>query len=182
MVQHNPLMAHARDPVSQLLDRGARRLLVMAYEQRAGTWVMSRLADPSDAHLRWGMSAGLEPLMGRDRAVTVSGRQANAHTRWGRGFVRALYFNHRWFGDKPARSMRAERRTVPYSLPLEVEWGRRLPALGVIPAGRAVRIRIAAGGATKLRVVKALPDSDRIFLDDGSTGDRWADPSRRDWA
>jgi hypothetical protein len=92
-----------------------------------------------------------------------------------------LYYQHKWYGDKPRKDFRDQRRTVPYGLPLQVEWGRRVPAVGTIPAGRAVRIRIATGGATKLRVVRAKPDSARIFADDGATAGRWSDPARRDW-
>ena len=175
-------MPSTRDPASELLDNGARQLLVRAYSVRAGVWVMTRLADPSPRHVAWGLARGLDPLMGPDRAVTASGQQLDAHTRWGRAFMRALWFQHRWYGDKPRKGFRPERRMVPYSLPLQVEWGRRMPALGAIPAGRAVRIRIATGGATKLRVVRSKPDSARIYADDGGTAGRWADPSLRDWA
>jgi len=175
-------MPAERDPVSELLDRGARELLVRAYSVPSGTWVMTRLADPSREHLDWAQDMGIDSLLGPDRATTISGERANAHTRWGRAFVRALYFNHRWYGDRAAKGMRSERRTVPYGTPLQVEWGRRMPVREVIPAGRAVRIRTAAGGRTALRVVQAKPDSQRIYEDDGAPAGRWADPARRDWA
>jgi hypothetical protein len=174
-------MPHQRDPASELLDRGARALLARAYSVRAGTWVMTRLADPSPAHVAWAAGMGLDPLMGADRPSTASGAHVQAHTRWGRAFMRSLYFQHRWYGDKPARGFRYQRRTVPYSLPLQVEWGRRVPARGVVPAGRAVRVRIATGGATKLRVVRAKPDSARIYDDEGAPAGRWSDPAGRDW-
>lgn len=170
-----------RDPASELLDAGARRLLERAYRVRSGTWVMTRLADPSARHVAWGFALGLDPLLGPDRAPTASGAHVQAHTRWGRAFMRALYYQHKWYGDKAAGGFRAQRRTVPYSVPLQVEWGRRMPAVGTIPAGRAVRVRVAAGGKTKLRVVRAKPDSARIFDDDGAPAGRWADPARRDW-
>lgn len=175
-------MPAKRDPVSELLDRGARRLLVRAYAAPVGTWVMTRLADPSLEHVAWARGMGLDPLMGPDRAPTASGAHVQAHTRWGRAFMRSLYFNHRWYGDKAAEAMRDERRTVPYSRPLQVEWGRRMPAVGVIPAGRAIRIRVAIGGATSLRVVRAKPDSARIYDDGGAPAGRWSDPALRDWA
>jgi hypothetical protein len=175
-------MPQQRDPASELLDRGARALLARAYSVRSGTWVMTRLADPTAEHERWARSVGLDPLMGPDRPTTQSGRAVNAHTRWGRAFTRALYHQHRWYGDKPRKGFRAQRRTVPYGIPLQVEWGRRVPARGVIPAGRAVRIRIATGGKTALRVVKSKPDSQRIYEDGGAPAGKWSDPSRRDWA
>jgi len=174
-------MPHSRDPVSVLLDRGARTLLERAYRARAGTWVMTRLADPSREHLDWAQDMGIDNLMGPDRSVTQGGTQVNAHTRWGRAFMRSLYYQHQRYGDKPAGELRDTRRTVPYSLPLQVEWGRRVPAVGIIPAGRAVRIRVATGGQTKLRVVRAKPDSARIYADSGAPAGRWADPRKRDW-
>jgi hypothetical protein len=140
---------------------------------------MTRLADPERSHEAWAGGLGIT-LMGPDEATTANGTRNNAHTRWGRAFVRSLYFNHRWYGDR--KGMRGERRTVPWGTPLQVEWGRRVPARGVIPAGRAVRIRIAAGGKTKLRVVRAKRDSERIYDDAGRTAGRWADPTKRDWA
>jgi hypothetical protein len=174
-------MPAERDPASELLDRGARALLARAYGVRSGVWVMTRLADPAPEHVKWARAIGLDPLMGADRPPTLSGSHVQAHTRWGRAFMRALWYQHKWYGDKPRKGFRQERRMTPYSLPLQVEWGRRVPAVGVIPAGRAVRIRIATGGATKLRVVRAKPDSARIFTDDGAIAGRWSDPSRRDW-
>lgn len=173
--------ASRRDPVSELLDRGARELLARAYSVRAGTWVMTRLADPSPRHQAWAAGMGIDSLMGPDRPPTASGAHVQAHTRWGRAFMRALWYQHKWYGDKPARGFRAERRTVPYSLPLQVEWGRRMPARGVIPAGRAVRIRIATGGQAKERAVRKKPESARIFADDGRPAGRWSDPAGRDW-
>ena len=166
--------------MSELLDSGARRLLARAYSQRAGTWVMTRLADPDQRTLDWAVGLGIDPLLGPDHATTASGQRNDAHTRWGRAFTRALYFNHRWYGDKAG--WRPERRTVPWGRPLQVDWGRRVPAAGVIPAGRAVRVRLAVGGKTALRVVRAKPDSQRIYDDEGFTAGRWADPGKRDWA
>lgn len=148
---------------------------------RSGTWVMTRLADPSQEHLDWAQDIGLDNLLGPDRPTTANGQHVQAHTRWGRAFMRALWFQHKWYGDKAIGGFRSERRMVPYGIPLQVEWGRRMPALGAIPAGRAVRVRIAVGGATALRAVRAKPDSARIFTDDGAIAGRWADPSRRDW-
>lgn len=174
-------MPAERDPASELLDRGARALLARAYAAGTGEWVMTRLADPSEDHVVWALGMGLDPLMGPDRPTTLSGLHVQAHTRWGRAFMRALWFQHKWYGDKPAKGFRAERRMTPYSLPLQVEWGRRKPALGVIPAGRSVRIRIAHGGRAKERAVRAKPNSARIFADYGELAGRWSDPARRDW-
>jgi hypothetical protein len=166
--------------VSVLLDDGARSLLARAYAAGSGKWVMTRLADPDAGTLDWAQDQGINSLLGPDRATTANGTRNNAHTRWGRAFVRALYFNHRWYGD--TKGFREERRTVAWGRPLQVEWGARKPAVGVIPAGRAVRVRLAAGGKTALRVVRAKPDAARIYDDDGRTAGRWADPAKRDWA
>jgi hypothetical protein len=168
-----------------LLDRGARDMLARVYAARRGEWVMTRLADPTDRHRAWARARGWD-LDGPDNAATLSGKHVNAHSRWGRAFMRALWYQHRWYGPPPGRrgsgGVRTERRTVPSGMALQVEWGRRVPGLGVIPPGRAVRVRVAYGGKTARRVVEAKRDADRIYRDDGSMGGRFSVASERDWA
>jgi hypothetical protein len=174
---------YERDPVSLLLDRGARELLARAYAAPRGQWVMTRLADPTDRHRLWARAHGWN-LDGPDNAPTLSGQHINAHTRWGRAFMRALWYQHRQFGPEPGRGprgVRSSKRVTPYGGALQLEWGRRLPALGVIPPGRAVRVRVAYGGQTARRVVMARRAADRIYTDDGGQGGRFAVAERRDW-
>jgi hypothetical protein len=195
---------YERDPVSLLLDRGAREMLARVYAARRGEWVMTRLADPTPRHLAWGRANGWD-LFGPDNAATLSGRHINAHTRWGRAFMRALWYQHKWYGP-PAGSrahasymasekraaaqagrtaVREERRLHPTTIPLQIEWGRRLPGSArgrMLPAGRAVRIRIAYGGKTALRVVQAKRRDDRIYLNNGDQGGRFSIAADRDWA
>lgn len=175
-------MPAKRDPVSELLDRGARVQLARAYAAPIGTWVMTRLADPSEDHLRWAAAIGVGDLMGPDRPGTLSGTHVQAHTRWGRAFMRALWYQHKWFGDRAAEGFRDERRMMPLGTPLQVEWGRRMPRRGIIPPGRAVRIRIPSGADRAIRVVQGKPDSERIFDNEGTPAGRWSDPALRDWA
>jgi hypothetical protein len=171
-------MSAVRDPVSELLDRGARDLLSRVYAAAAGEWVMTRLADPPPETVAWAGTLGIE-LPGRDNAPTLSGRRMQVYTRWGRAFTRALYYQHKWYGA--AGAIRAQRRMEPFGRALDVEFGVRRPKLGVIPAGRAVRIRLRPGGAPALRAVRRLGDGDRTFADDGEPAGRWSDPARRDW-
>jgi hypothetical protein len=174
---------YERDPVSVLLDRGAREMLARVYAARRGQWVMTRLADPTDRHRAWARASGWD-LDGPDNAPTLSGRHVNAHTRWGRAFMRALWYQHRQYGPEPgrgARGVRASRRAAPNSSALQVEWGRRLPGSDVLPRGRAVRVRIAVSGKTARRVVQAKRGGDRIYLDDGSMGGRFSVAGERDW-
>jgi hypothetical protein len=196
---------YERDPVSVLLDRGARDLLARVYAAPRGQWVMTRLADPTPRHLAWGRARGWD-LTGPDNAQTLSGRHVNAHSRWGRAFMRALWYQHKWYGPQPGSrahasraaaekriarhlenevgSLRSSRRTITNSVPLQVEWGRRLPGSNtgqVLPAGRAVRARIAYGGKTARRVVEAKRAGDRIYLSDGEQGGRFSVATERDW-
>lgn len=166
-----------------LLDRGARELLARAYDQPRGTWVMTRLADPTPRHESWALAHGWD-LTGPDNAVTLSGKKINAHTRWGRAFMRALWYQHRAYGPLPgkAKGVRTVRRNSPTGMPLEISWGRRLPALGVIPAGRAVRVRVPYGGRTARRVIEGRKRDDRIWVGDGEQGGRFAVAAERDWA
>lgn len=181
-----------RDPVSELLDGGARILLERAFAARGG-WVQTRLADPSPEHRSWAASIGID-LDGPDNAPTRSGRRKDMRSRWGRAFTRALYYQLKWYGS-PGR-LRKSPRIVPYDRPMEVEIGRRVPALGVIPAGRIVRIRLLRGGQVSRKAVRGMPRGDRIFAPQpgqperdrkkGKTfyepGARWADAEKRDWA
>ncbi len=170
--------SYKRDPVSELLDDGARQLLERVYAAPRGQWVPTRLADPGAGLRAWAASAGID-LMGPDNAPTVSGRRQDAHTRYGRAFARALFYNHKWYGG-PA-GLRRRRRMVPYDRPLELEWGRRMRALGIIPAGRAVRIRIRPGGKTARAAVARLSYADRIYAGNGERAGRASVAEERDW-
>jgi hypothetical protein len=178
-------LMYERDPVSVLLDRGAREFLARVYAARRGQWVMTRLADPTARHRDWARARGWD-LDGPDNAPTLSGRRLDARTRWGRAFMRALWYQHRQYGPAPGRQpgVRADRRASPTGTALQVEWGRRLPGSTrgqLLPAGRAVRARVAYGGRTARRVVEAKAPGDRIYLQDGDMGGRFAIAELRDW-
>jgi hypothetical protein len=177
---------YERDPVSVLWDRGTREMLSRVYAARRGQWVMTRVADPTPRHLLWAKLHGID-LDGPDNAATLSGKHINAHTRWGRAYMRSLWYQHRQYGPEPgrgARGIRGTRRMTPTSVPLQIEWGRRLPGSTtgrVLPAGRAVRIRIAYGGKTARRVVEGKGFLDRIYTHDGGQGGRFSIAEDRDW-
>ena len=176
-------MPYERDPLSVLLDTGARRLLERAYAQ-PGTWVGTRLADPGMRARTFAAARGINPD-GPDHPSARGGRSArtDAKTRWARAFVRAVYYQHRWYSGGGQQPWRRDRRTSPRSTGgLRFEVGRHVPAAGVFPAGRAVRIRLERGGQAKERAVRRLPDSQRIYTDSGAEGARWSDPDLRDWA
>lgn len=170
--------SYSRDPVSELLDGGARQLLERAFAAR-GAWVSTRLADPSPKHRSWALSMSID-LDEPDNAPTRSGRRKDMKSRWGRAFARALHYQLKWYGS-PGR-MRKTRRMVAYDRPLEIEFGRRVPARGVIPAGRMVQIRLQRRGRSARAVVRALPDTDRIYADNGTPAGRHSVAELRDWA
>lgn len=171
---------YARDPVSVRFTAGARKLLDRAYAH-PGQWQATRVADPDVRLIAWLAGQGIDPWA-PDRPSAESGRGLDAKSRWCRGFVRALYYEHRWYSGRGAGQWRQSRRTSPRTAgALEVEVGRRVLAVGIIPAGRAVRVRIRRGGQSKLKAVKALPDSRRIYDDRGRRAARWSDPDKRDW-
>jgi hypothetical protein len=182
LTRHNTPMPRAvRDPVSELFDGGARILLERAYAARGG-WAGTRLADPEAAHRNYfRLFHGID-VTGPDNAPTASGRRDDAHTRWGRGFVRAVYYQHRWYSGAPRGGWRRSRRTVPRRAgALELQWGRRLPAVGVIPAGRAVRARIRPGGQPARRAADRLPEARRMYDAEGNPAGRFSQISGRDW-
>jgi len=169
-----------RDPISEAFDAGARRLLERAYA-RPGVWIATRIADPGLRVRTRLMVAGINPD-GPDPVRALPGKGIDAKDRWTRAFIRALYWNHRWYSGKPGGGWRTDKRASPRSASaLEVEVGRRVPVRGIIPAGRAVRVRTRRGGTVAANAVKRLPDSRRIYDDDGRRADRWADPDIRDW-
>lgn len=164
--------ARQRDPVSQWWDTAARELLGRAYA-RPGQWVGTRVADPDPRHHRLAAVHGID-LNGPDPVDVLPGKGVNARTRWVRGFIRSLYYQHQRY-HAAGGTWRAAQRTVPYgSQALKVEVGRRVRARGVIPAGRAVRVKILPGGRAANAAVRKLPDSRRYIEDDGAPGSRQA--------
>ena len=124
-------------------------------------------------HIRYANSLGMYPLAKDDV------RGGRAKTRWARAFVRACYDQHKWWSGGPGEGWRLRKRTVAREAQgLRFEVGRAVPARGVIPAGRAVRVMLAEGGAAKARAVAKIP-AEQIWANGGPA---WADPERRDWA
>jgi len=163
--------SYERDPVSVLWDTAAWTLLEETRKLRGG-WRGTLIADPSPRQRAMLLAMGIDPD-GPDNPSSIGGRAKrgaglNARTRWARGFVRAVNYAN-------------DRRNGGPGLALEIEVGRHKPAVGVIPAGRAVRLRVRRGGSVALRAVQAMPDAARTWTDDGGHGDRWSDPARRDW-
>ena len=155
--------------MSVLFDRGARILLERAYA-RPGQWVGTRVAFPSPRHVAHFASVG----------INVLGTDQWGRDRWAAGMIRAVYYQHKWFYSQG--KLRSERRmSANDSRAIRYELGRRMPVLGVIPAGRAVRIMVNSGGQAAMRAVKKLPDERRIYDDGGDPAGRWADPNARDW-
>lgn len=180
-----PLAARAEggrykpDPASKFLTAGARRLLERAYAS-PGEWVSTRLADPGPRTRTALISMGINWKAGDDASAS-GGAGLDAKDRWGRAFARALWREHKWHSSLTPGTWR-ERRTTPRTAgALRLEFGRRLPAAGVIPAGRQVSAMYDTGGKAALRAVGRLPSRDRIYDDAGGPGARWSDPELRDW-
>lgn len=157
--------------MSVLWDGAAETLLERARKARGG-WQGTRIADPSPRQRAALLALGIDPL-GPDNPSTSGGRARggaglDAKTRWARGFVRAVNYAN-------------DRRNGGPGLALELEVGVHKPPLGVIPAGRAVRLRVRRGGQAADRAVRRKGEAARIFTDDGSPGGRWSDPELRDW-
>lgn len=159
-----------RDPVSVAFDASARRLLAKAYASPR-EWVQVWLPDPTIRQRTRFLSAGVN-VDGPDPLPKGGG--VDAKTRWARGFVRAVYYQHKWFYAQG--ELGSDRRMTPNdSRGLQYELGR------MTLRGRAVRIRTRPGGSAAMKAVKRMPDQRRIYQDDGSPGGRWADPAVRDW-
>lgn len=167
-------MALQRDPVSVLFDDGARRLLARAYAN-PGTWQSTRLANPGPRQLGYLSSLGID-WQARDTAGS-----GEARTRWARAFIRAVYYQHKWYSPARGSSDWSRRRTFRTAGGLSFEVGRALPgghqAGTVLVPGRQISIKLQRGGQAKERAVASIP-GDRIWADRGPA---WADPAKRDW-
>lgn len=176
-------MPATRDPASEWLDRPARTLLARAYEHR-GEWQSVRLADPSRARLAEAAIEGID-LQAPDRPSAAGGKNLDCKSRWMRAYVRAIYYQHKWY-SATRRSAREgwwrERRLEPrHAGAIEIRVGRRAGARGVIPAGRMISIRYVTGGRTALRKVQAQPRSARIYDNAGETAARYSMIEKREW-
>lgn len=164
-----------RDPVSVLLDSGARRLLERAYAT-PGQWVTTRLADPTPAHVSHFAALGIDVLEA-DRPPVAGRKSLNAHTRWARGFVRAIYYQHLWYSNVGRGGWRGQRRNVARQAgALKLDIGRHMPELGVIPAGRVIRAILYPGGQAADRAAGRAPGTTAAPY-----GAAAADATRRDW-
>ncbi len=164
---------YSRDPVSVLFDPGARALLARAYA-RPGQWAGTRLSNPSPAHRAYLAGLGIDP-MGPDSKSGAG--TLNARTRWARGFVRSLNYQHKWWSDAPGGGWRSTRRTAPRAdLGLIIEVGRAMPggtqAGTLLVPGRAVRVKVMRGARQHVRRKVA-----QVYTE----GNGRADPARRDW-
>jgi hypothetical protein len=178
-----------RDPVSVPFDGSARDLLTRAYASPR-QWVTVWLPDPTIRQRTRFLAAGLR-VDGPDPLPKGGG--VDAKTRWGRGFVRAVYYQHRHFSPVRAGAGWARRSSPRNTGGLRIEIGRHVPAspqfdparpaAGGFPARRRVRLQLAAGGAAKAAAVRRLSNSDRIYTPAGAPAARWGGGNRfRDWA
>jgi hypothetical protein len=172
-------MPYERDPVSVQFDRAAARLLARAH-RAGGQWAGTYVANPSREWQQWARRRGID-LLGPDNASTKSGQHQDARTRWCRAFVRSVYYQHKWFfyaADGPRPGDKRATANSGQALQFQVGTVRISPAGLVV--GRAVRIRLLAGGARASAAAFIKPYDERIY-DAGSAGARWADPAGRDW-
>jgi hypothetical protein len=168
-------MPAQRDPVSKSFDAAAARLLRRAYRAE-GRWVGTRLGNPSPEWVRWGRANGVN-LLGPD---TASGGMAR--TRYARALVRSVYYLHKWHYREGTGLVLGDRRASPWGRPLQYDVSRyvRISPEGAV-LGRVVRIRVRPAGEAAEQAVAGLPDSRRMYTDDGQPGGRFADPALRDW-
>jgi hypothetical protein len=163
-----------RDPVSAQFDAASARLLRRAYE-REGAWAGTYVPDPSPEWMAWGARNGIS-LLGPDSAPG-----GQARTRWARAFIRSAFYQHRWYYYPRRGLVLGERRTSPWGRPLQYEVGTvRLTPAGVV-VGRAVRVRTQPGGQAAADAAARLPESRRIYNEDGTPGARFSSVAGRDW-
>jgi hypothetical protein len=184
-----PYAGATRDPVSEQFDAKARRLLARAYANR-GSWQQDWLADPGIRSRSRFLALGIN-VDGPDPLPPGGG--VDAKTRWARGFVRAVYYQHKWYSGGRGGEWRKDRRTSARNTGgLRIEVGRhvvaspqfdpRHPERGGLPPRRRVRVQLAAGGKAKTAAVARLSNKDRIWTDTGNPAGRFGEQRYRDWA
>ena len=182
-------MTHTRDPVSVLFDSAARRLLDRAYAH-PHTWVQVWLPDPGIRQRTRMLEHGIGDLLAPDPLPKGGG--LDARTRWGRGFVRAVYYQHRNYSPRSAGGSWSKRTSPRNTGGLRVEIGRHVPGSpqfdpthperGGLPPRRRVRVQLAAGGRAKAAAVDRLAARDKWIVDE-RPGPRYGGGGRfRDWA
>ena len=141
--------------MSELFDAGARTQLGRAYADR-GAWKETRLQPPEARHRAYLARLGIDPD-GPDDASIPGQPGLDAHNRWARGYVRALYYQHVNFSTEGGGWRSARRPTPRPGRLIEVRVGGHVRALGLIPAGQliAVRMRSAAEAAQLARKAHA---------------------------
>ena len=152
------------DPLMAVLRTPARRLLERAYA-KPGAWHGTSLRNPSFRHVGWAARIGLDPLLSPDPVPS-----GTARTRWMRGFVRTLNYEHKWYSEAPGGGWRADRRTRARG-GLKWQVGRSVPF-----RGRAIRVRVETGAEHYVRR-KMAPDDRYVENEEIRAGvDKW-----RDW-
>jgi hypothetical protein len=147
------------DPVSLLWSTLTINKLLNRARQARGEWVRTRVANPNARTMFRLIAMGYQWA---DRDPAPGGK---AKDRWTRSFIRVL-----------------ERERKARGMTIEWDAGRRLPALGVIPAGREFALRTRPGGVTAIRMKARKPPGTQIHrVSDGQPGARWGDPKDRDW-
>lgn len=168
-----------RDPISVLLDTDARNLLVRAYHS-PGQWQSTRLTPPGPGARAVAAAHGIS-LTAPDNPSVPGGNGLNARSRWGRAFVRALFYQHKWWSDGALGFRERKRTTARHAGAIEVAVGRWRPRTGRIPAGRNVQVIYRPGARAANRAARAEAPRNRIYDDQGQPGARWSSPDRRDW-
>ena len=139
-------MTYRRDPVSQMFDTASRRALRRCYAAQ-GRWVAVRLPRlTARLFIRW---------LTRGEDLRAADPWDDSIDRYVRGFVRACYHNHRWYGDWGG--LRDERRAAPWDgLALVYRADRT-------PTGWRVRLMTAPKGDRRLpRKAKRFKDPERV--------------------
>jgi len=164
-------MTATRDPLSELFDPAARRLLERAYANR-GQWTGVYIALPSVSQRAYAASLGIWDLRYRDRW---------GEPRWVRAFKRSAYWNLRYYGRSGHVDFSVRRAAAgassPFAAAMIWETGRLVLKSGWPQRRYAVRVKITDGGRPAVRAVES----------GGSESPRWVDTPRqstladRDW-
>lgn len=131
-----------RDPVSELFDGGAARLLRRAYLVKPA-WAGTPVTPPTLEHYQWAYRIGIDLT-----ELSQIGDNPDPVNRWLRGFVRSCYYLHKWFYYESTGTLElARKRMAPADTrALRYEIGQRARRIeGTRFYGTPVRIRLMSG-------------------------------------
>lgn len=167
-------MPYVRDPVSLLFSpprsMAAPRLLERAYAS-PGEWVTTPVAGPTLEHRTWALAGGIN----LDEEQSIGDNEPL--NRWLRGYIRAVYWVHKWHYYESIGGLNLNRKRMAPGDSRGVRYrvGERIQRMGALTFATPVSIVVVAGGSAGYNRARRA----RRYIDNEAVR---SVPELRDWA